>query len=256
MSTATAGTKNLLRTFRGGVTDTTWHETVQGTTYRLATGTTDTTDVLTVGDVSNGTMAYSGTTLRLNGNALANTNATGDVTIASDASPTVQLRTAATSGWNGVTISNDNGVTTATVINTRNFTQHLDSTYVNTAGDTMTGALSVSVNGTGGRFTSVSGTAHVQAGDFSGNVQKMRLTGIGDKVLTEFNINITDYNKAMINGNLIYHAGRKPTPAEIGAVAVAGSTVDTLVVRDYIKIGNVKIFANPTTKTCEFVWEE
>lgn len=256
LSTATAGTKNLLRTFRGGVTDTTWHETVQGTTYRLATGTTDTTDVLTVGDVSNGTMAYSGTTLRLNGKALANTNATGDVTIASDASPTVQLRTAATNGWNGVTISNDNGVTTATVINTRNFTQHLDSTYVNTAGDTMTGALSVSVNGTGGRFTSVSGTAHVQAGDFSGNVQKMRLTGIDDKVLTEFNINITDYNKAMINGNLIYHAGRKPTPAEIGAVAVAGSTVDTLVVRDYIKIGNVKIFANPTTKTCEFVWEE
>lgn len=256
LSTATAGTKNLLRTFRGGVTDTTWHETVQGTTYRLATGTTDTTDVLTVGDVSNGTMAYSGTTLRLNGKALANTNATGDVTIASDATPTVQLRTAATNGWNGVTISNDNGVTTATVINTRNFTQHLDSTYVNTAGDTMTGALSVSVNGTGGRFTSVSGTAHVQAGDFSGNVQKMRLTGIDDKVLTEFNINITDYNKAMINGNLIYHAGRKPTPAEIGAVAVAGSTVDTLVVRDYIKIGNVKIFANPTTKTCEFVWEE
>ena len=256
LSTATAGTKNLLRTFRGGVTDTTWHETVQGTTYRLATGTTDTTYVLTVGDVSNGTMAYSGTTLRLNGKALANTNATGDVTIASDASPTVQLRTDATNGWNGVTISNDNGVTTATVINTRNFTQHLDSTYVNTAGDTMTGALSVSVNGTGGRFTSVSGTAHVQAGDFSGNVQKMRLTGIDDKVLTEFNINITDYNKAMINGNLIYHAGRKPTPAEIGAVAVAGSTVDTLVVRDYIKIGNVKIFANPTTKTCEFVWEE
>lgn len=256
LSTATAGTKNLLRTFRGGVTDTTWHETVQGTTYRLATGTTDTTDVLTVGDVSNGTMAYSGTTLRLNGKALANTNATGDVTIASDASPTVQLRTAATNGWNGVTISNDNGTTTATVINTRNFTQHLDSTYVNTAGDTMTGALSVSVNGTGGRFTSVSGTAHVQAGDFSGNVQKMRLTGIDDKVLTEFNINITDYNKAMINGNLIYHAGRKPTPAEIGAVAVAGSIVDTLVVRDYIKIGNVKIFANPTTKTCEFVWEE
>lgn len=256
LSTATAGTKNLLRTFRGGVTDTTWHETVQGTTYRLATGTTDTTDVLTVGDVSNGTMAYSGTTLRLNGKALANTNATGDVTIASDASPTVQLRTDATNGWNGVTISNDNGVTTATVINTRNFTQHLDSTYVNTAGDTMTGALSVSVNGTGGRFTSVSGTAHVQAGDFSGNVQKMRLTGIDDKVLTEFNINITDYNKAMINGNLIYHAGRKPTPAEIGAVAVAGSIVDTLVVRDYIKIGNVKIFANPTTKTCEFVWEE
>ena len=192
----------------------------------------------------------------LNGKALANTNATGDVTIASDASPTVQLRTAATNGWNGVTISNDNGVTTATVINTRNFTQHLDSTYVNTAGDTMTGALSVSVNGTGGRFTSVSGTAHVQAGDFSGNVQKMRLTGIDDKVLTEFNINITDYNKAMINGNLIYHAGRRPTPAEIGAVALAGSTVDTLVVRDYIKIGNVKIFANPVTKTCEFVWEE
>lgn len=256
LSGEAAGTKNLLRTFRGGVTDTIWHETVQASTYRLATGTTDLVDVLTVGDVGNGTMAYSGTNIRLNGKALANINTAGDLFVASTATPTVQLRTAATNGWNGVTISNDGGTTTATVINTRNFTQHLDSTYVNVAGDTMTGALSVSVNGTGGRFTSVSGTAHVQAGDFSGNVQKMRLTGIDDKVLTEFNINITDYNKAMINGNLIYHAGRKPTPAEIGAVAVAGSTVDTLVVRDYIKIGNVKIFANPTTKTCEFVWEE
>lgn len=256
LSGEAAGTKNLLRTFRGGVTDTIWHETVQASTYRLATGTTDLVDVLTVGDVGNGTMAYSGTNIRLNGKALANINTAGDLFVASTATPTVQLRTAATNGWNGVTISNDGGTTTATMINTRNFTQHLDSTYVNVAGDTMTGALSVSVNGTGGRFTSVSGTAHVQAGDFSGNVQKMRLTGIDDKVLTEFNINITDYNKAMINGNLIYHAGRKPTPAEIGAVAVAGSTVDTLVVRNYIKIGNVKIFANPATKTCEFVWEE
>ena len=256
LSTAAAGTKNMLRAFRGGSTDTTWHETVQGSVYRMATGATDLVDVLTVGDVGNGTLAYYGTTLRLNSKALANTNTNGDVTIASDASPTVQLRTSATNGWNGVTISNDNGTTTATVINTRNFTQHLDSTYVNVTGDTMTGALSVNVSGTGGRFTSVSGTAHIQAGDFSGPIQKMRLTGINDQVLTEFNINITDYTKAMINGNLIYHAGRKPTPAEIGAVAVAGSTVDTLVVRNYIKIGNVKIYANPVTKTCEFEWEE
>lgn len=256
LSTASAGTKNLLRTFRGGVTDTIWHETVQGSAYRLATGATDLVDVLTIGDTSNGAMAYYGTNIRLNGKALANINTAGDLFVASDATPTVQLRTAATNGWNGVTISNDNGVTTATVINTRNFTQHLDSTYVNTTGDTMTGTLAVNVSGTGGRFTSVNGTGHIQAGDFSGATQKMRLTGINDQVLTEFNINITDYNKAMINGNLIYHAGRRPTPAEIGAVALAGSTVDTLVVRDYIKIGNVKIFANPVTKTCEFVWEE
>lgn len=256
LSTAAAGTKNLLRTFRGGSTDTTWHETVQGSMYRLATGATDLVDVLTIGDTSNGAMAYYGTNIRLNGKALANINTAGDLFVASDATPTVQLRTAATNGWNGVTISNDNGVTTATVINTRNFTQHLDSTYVNVTGDTMTGTLAVNVSGTGGRFTSVNGTGHIQAGDFSGATQKMRLTGINDQVLTEFNINITDYNKAMINGNLIYHAGRRPTPAEIGAVALAGSTVDTLVVRDYIKIGNVKIFANPVTKTCEFVWEE
>ena len=256
LSAASAGTKNMLRTFRGGVTDTTWHETVQASVYRLASGTTDTVDVLTVGDTTNGVLAYYGNTLRLNSKPLANMNATGDVVIASDSSPTVQLRTAATNGWNGVTISNDNGTTTATVINTRNFTQHLDSTYVNVSGDTMVGALSVNVNGTGGRFTSVNGTAHVQAGDFSGTTQKMRLTGINDQVLTEFNINITDYTKATINGNLIYHAGRKPTPAEIGAVAVAGSTVDTLVVRDYIKIGNVKIYADPVTKTCEFEWED
>lgn len=256
LSLATAGTKNLLRTFRGGLNDTVWHETVQASMYRLATGATDLVDVLTVGDTTNGTLAYYGTTLRLNGKALANTNTAGDVVVASDASPTVQIRTAATNGWNGVTISNDNGTTTATVINTRNFTQHLDATYVNVTGDTMTGPLAVSVSGTGVRLASVTGTAHVQAGDFSGPIQKMRLTGINDQVLTEFNINITDYTKATINGNVIYHAGRKPTPAEIGAVAVAGTTIDTLVVRDYIKIGNVKIYANPLTKTCEFEWEE
>ncbi len=48
MSTGTAGGKSYLRKFKGGSgsTDATFHETVQGTTYRIATGTTDTTDLL------------------------------------------------------------------------------------------------------------------------------------------------------------------------------------------------------------------
>lgn len=41
LSTGTQGAKNYLRQFRGGNADTIWHETVQGGTYRLATGSTD-----------------------------------------------------------------------------------------------------------------------------------------------------------------------------------------------------------------------
>ncbi|UPW35688.1 tail fibers protein [Cronobacter phage Dev_CS701] len=41
LPTVGQGAKNYLRQFRGGNADTIWHETVQGGTYRLATGNTD-----------------------------------------------------------------------------------------------------------------------------------------------------------------------------------------------------------------------
>lgn len=48
LSTTAAGSKNYLRRFRGGNSDTIWHETVQQGTYRLATGNTDAQDVMTL----------------------------------------------------------------------------------------------------------------------------------------------------------------------------------------------------------------
>ncbi len=41
LSTGPAGGKNLLRRFRGGLPDMIWHETIQGTQYRLMSGATD-----------------------------------------------------------------------------------------------------------------------------------------------------------------------------------------------------------------------
>lgn len=221
-------------------------------------------------------MAYSGTTINLNAKHMFTIEAGGNAIVASNASPILQLRTSATNGWNGVTISNDNGVTSATVLNTRNFTQHLDSTYINTVGDTMTGTLYfVSSNG-----LSSTNTASPLAGEVlrtvlsaeSGYSMLWRRvvtppTGVSFKS-DEF-IGITRFSQFVFRqdvtkpadtsakwvDNLVYHQGFKPTPADIGAVASTGSTVDNLVVRDYIKIGNVKIYANPVTKTCEFEWE-
>ncbi|MGF1835118.1 hypothetical protein [Photobacterium sanguinicancri] len=46
LSTGARGAKNLLRKFRGGNGDTIWHETVTGGHYRLATGTTDSVEIL------------------------------------------------------------------------------------------------------------------------------------------------------------------------------------------------------------------
>lgn len=41
LSTLPTNSKSMLRKFRGGNIDTVWHETVQGNTYRISTGTTD-----------------------------------------------------------------------------------------------------------------------------------------------------------------------------------------------------------------------
>lgn len=48
LPTVGPGAKNYLRQFRGGNADTIWHETVQGGTYRLATGSTDAQEELQI----------------------------------------------------------------------------------------------------------------------------------------------------------------------------------------------------------------
>lgn len=48
LPTVGQGAKNYLRQFRGGVSDTIWHETVQGGLWRLATGSTDVQEELQV----------------------------------------------------------------------------------------------------------------------------------------------------------------------------------------------------------------
>ncbi|UYM56783.1 pyocin knob domain-containing S74 family peptidase [Leclercia adecarboxylata] len=51
LSSGTSGNKSYLRKFRGGTGDTIWHETVQGQTYRIATGSTDTVEALTLSNL-------------------------------------------------------------------------------------------------------------------------------------------------------------------------------------------------------------
>lgn len=48
LSNAANGTKNYIRQFRGGTGDVIWHETVQGNTYRIATGSTDEQEELSI----------------------------------------------------------------------------------------------------------------------------------------------------------------------------------------------------------------
>jgi len=58
LSSGAAGIKSYLRKFRGGTGDATFHETVQGTTYRIATGTTDTTDAMTLSSTGDLTTSH------------------------------------------------------------------------------------------------------------------------------------------------------------------------------------------------------
>jgi len=48
LSSGTSGNKSYLRKFRGGTGNTIFHETVQGDNYRIASGTSDTTDAMTL----------------------------------------------------------------------------------------------------------------------------------------------------------------------------------------------------------------
>lgn len=54
----------------------------------------------------------------------------------------------------------------------------------------------------------------------------------------------------------IYTKQNRPTAQEIGAVVADGGLMNSMTVRDWIKVGNVKIIANRITRTVDFVWED
>ncbi|MNB71958.1 hypothetical protein D3C75_185360 [compost metagenome] len=109
----------------------------------------------------------------------------------------------------------------------------VDVGAVNKTGDTMTGNLGIKQGNTGIRFTNSSNRAYIQGGNYTTAgaadpaIQAMYLSGINGAALTEFNIvcAAANYANMKINGNVIYHAGRKPTPAEIGAIDLS-DTID------------------------------
>lgn len=58
LSSGTAGNKSYLRKFRGGSGNTIFHETVQGDNYRIASGTSDTTDAMTLSSTGDLTTSH------------------------------------------------------------------------------------------------------------------------------------------------------------------------------------------------------
>lgn len=54
----------------------------------------------------------------------------------------------------------------------------------------------------------------------------------------------------------IYTKQNKPTAQEIGAMVADGGLTNSMTVRDWVKIGNVKIVANSLTRTVDFIWED
>ena len=78
LSTTASGSKNYLRKFRGGNSDTIWHETVQGGTLRWATGNTDAqecmrldgTSLVVQGNITSGNNFLAGGIMQTNGGSL------------------------------------------------------------------------------------------------------------------------------------------------------------------------------------------
>lgn len=141
-----------------------------------------------------------------------------------DTNKNVQLRSTLAAGWNGITMSYDGGTNTAIMLNDRNYTNAVDKTHVKKTGDTMTGNLVINQNNTSIRFTSSNNRGYIQAGNVAGatdpSIQSIWLTGYNGVDLTEFNIKTSalSYANIKINGNAIYHAGYRPSAADIGAI--------------------------------------
>ncbi|QPI17925.1 long tail fiber proximal subunit [Pectobacterium phage POP12] len=245
-----------LRTFRSGATGTIWHESVNGDSYILSTGASNGNfNVLNIGNGSNSTMEYTGRILRVGGKQVIDSQS--GVLVFGDSVTTIRMNSGS---WDGLTVSNDSGVNTGIVLNTRNFQTHLDSTYVNVSGDTMSGALTapafVATNINYPAVSLISTNANIP-------IEKRALileTNTTGDLNIIFRNPTTSANHSIVTvaagaSGTVYHTGNRPTPADIGAVSLTGSTVMDLIVTNSLKIGNVRITANPITKTCEFTWE-
>ena len=54
----------------------------------------------------------------------------------------------------------------------------------------------------------------------------------------------------------VYTTNNPPTAGEIGALTDTGAIISSLKIKDWIQIGNLKIYADPATKTVKFDWVE
>ncbi|UOX40361.1 tail fiber protein proximal subunit [Aeromonas phage GomatiRiver_11] len=139
------------------------------------------------------------------------------------------------------------------VINTANAQTKLDPVYLRRdGGNTQTGKVLVAMNGDVKYSTFRNDNRYISSrgNDFVfGNTDT-----VNGRVCLD-----TNKNPIVKIGNFeyeIYHKGNKPTAEDVGAVDISGSSANNLTIRDWIKIGNVKIIANNLTKTVEFIWEE
>lgn len=161
-----------------------------------------------------------------------------------------------TSSTMAVLTSSDDAFTIngSPVINTANAQTKLNPTYLRRDGtSTMTGAMLLSNTGDNVKYLQFKNSNRYitsRGNDFVfGNTD----TTNGRVCLD------TNKNPIVKIGNFeyeIYHTGNKPTAQDVGAVDITGSSSNNITIRDWIKIGNVKIVANNLTKTVEFIWEE
>ena len=161
-----------------------------------------------------------------------------------------------TSSTMAVLTSSDDAFTIngSPVINTANAQTKLNPTYLRRDGtSTMTGAMLLSNTGDNVKYLQFKNSNRYitsRGNDFIfGNTD----TTNGRVCLD------TNKNPIVKIGNFeyeIYHKGNKPTAQDVGAVDITGSSSNNITIRDWIKIGNVKIVANNLTKTVEFIWEE
>lgn len=54
----------------------------------------------------------------------------------------------------------------------------------------------------------------------------------------------------------VFTSNAPPTASDIGAMSNNGSVFDSMRIRDWIQIGNLRMYADPTTKTVRFDWIE
>jgi hypothetical protein len=52
----------------------------------------------------------------------------------------------------------------------------------------------------------------------------------------------------------VYTSNNPPTANEIGAMSDNGSIFSSLKIRDWIQIGNVRIYADPLSRSVKFDW--